>query len=70
MACFRLLTTPPFPPLPERSVPFFLLRMALATVFPATFPYLRLDFLREFELFVVTITFSRSLELDSPQGVV
>jgi hypothetical protein len=44
--------------------------MALATVFPATFPYLRLDFLREFELFVVTITFSRSLELDSPQGVV
>src|SRR2546430_16227747 len=48
MACFRLLTLPPLPPLPERSVPRFLRRMALATVLPAALPYLRPpDFLRE-----------------------
>src|SRR5690349_20077336 len=34
MACLRLFTFPPLPPLPERSVPFFLRRIALATVFP------------------------------------
>jgi hypothetical protein len=41
MACLRLVTRPPLPPLPERSVPRFLLRMALATVLPAPLPYLR-----------------------------
>jgi len=40
IACLRLLTRPPLPPLPERSVPRFLLRMALATVFPAPLLYL------------------------------
>ena len=38
MACFRLVTLPPFPPLPERSVPFFLRRMALSTRFEAAVP--------------------------------
>src|SRR5437773_10267524 len=48
MACFRLLTLPPLPPLPERSVPRFLRRIALSTVLPAALPYLRRpDFLRE-----------------------
>jgi hypothetical protein len=45
MACFLLFTLPPLPPRPERKVPFFLRRMALATVFPAPLLYLRrLDF--------------------------
>src|SRR5947207_5670350 len=48
MACFRFLTLPPLPPLPERSVPRFLRRIALSTVVPAALPYLRRpDFLRE-----------------------
>ena len=48
IACFRLLTLPPLPPFPERSVPLFFLRIALATVLPAALPYLRRpDFLRE-----------------------
>lgn len=46
MACLRLFTRPPFPPLPDLSVPLFLRRIALATVFPAAFPYLREDFFR------------------------
>jgi len=45
MACFLLFTLPPLPPQPERKVPFFLRRMALATVVPAPLLYLRrLDF--------------------------
>src|SRR5580700_6167238 len=40
MACFLLVTFPPFPCLPERSVPCFLRRMALRTLFPAALPYL------------------------------
>src|SRR4029077_19036973 len=45
IACFRLVTLPPLPPLPDRSVPCFLRRMALATVLPAALPYFRrLDF--------------------------
>jgi hypothetical protein len=41
----RLFTLPPLPPFPDRSVPLFLRRIALATVFPAALPYLRrLDF--------------------------
>lgn len=44
IACFRLFTPPPFPPLPERSVPFFLRRMALSTLLPAALPYLGPDF--------------------------
>src|ERR1700686_1461257 len=41
IACLRLFTVPPFPPLPDLSVPFFFRRIALATVFPAALPYLR-----------------------------
>jgi hypothetical protein len=41
MACLRLFTFPPLPPLPERSVPCFLRRIALSTVFPAALPYRR-----------------------------
>src|SRR5205823_11364679 len=40
MACLRLFTVPPFPPLPDLSVPLFLRRIALATVLPAALPYL------------------------------
>ncbi len=38
MACLRLFTRPP---LPERRVPRFLLRIALATVLLASLLYLR-----------------------------
>ena len=41
MACLRLFTVPPLPPFPERSVPRFLLRIALATVLLAPRLYLR-----------------------------
>jgi hypothetical protein len=41
IACLRLLTFPPFPPLPDFSVPFFRRRIALATRFDAALPYLR-----------------------------
>ncbi len=41
IACLRLFTVPPFPPRPDLRVPFFLRRIALATVLPAAFPYLR-----------------------------
>lgn len=41
MACLRLFTRPPLPPLPERNVPRFLLRIALATVLLAPLLYLR-----------------------------
>ncbi len=41
IACFRLFTLPPFPPLPLRRVPCFLRRMALATVLLAPLLYLR-----------------------------
>ena len=54
IACLRLFTVPPLPPLPLLSVPFFLRRIALATVLFAAFPYLRpLDFFAAF--FVATI---------------
>ena len=42
MACLRLFTFPPLPPLPDLSVPLFLRRIALATVLLAPLPYLRL----------------------------
>lgn len=44
IACLRLFTVPPLPALPERSVPRFFLRMALATLFCAPVPYFREDF--------------------------
>lgn len=43
MACLRLFTRPPLPPFPERRVPRFLRRMALATVLLAPLLYLRRD---------------------------
>lgn len=47
IACFRLFTRPPFPAFPERSVPRFLRRIALATVLLALLPYRRPELLRE-----------------------
>lgn len=45
IACLRLFTFPPLPPLPDLSVPLFLRRMALATDLLALLLYLRpLDF--------------------------
>jgi hypothetical protein len=41
MACLRLFTVPALPRLPERSVPRFLRRMALATVLLAPLLYRR-----------------------------
>jgi hypothetical protein len=43
MACFRLFTFPPFPPGPDRKVPFFRRRIALSTRFDAASPYRRLE---------------------------
>jgi hypothetical protein len=40
IACFRLLTRPPLPALPERNVPCFFRRIARLTDFRAAFPYL------------------------------
>jgi hypothetical protein len=41
IACLRLLTFPPLPPLPRLSVPRLRLRMALLTSFDALREYLR-----------------------------
>src|ERR1700720_3383153 len=41
MACSRFFTVPPLPPLPDLSVPLFILRIALSTVLPAALPYFR-----------------------------
>ena len=63
IACFRLVTLPPLPPLPERSVPRFSRRMALATDLPTALPYLRpLELLRELELFFGAIWFLLALQ--------
>jgi len=53
IACLRLFTLPPLPPLPERRVPRFLRRMALLTVLLAPLPYLRL---RELPFFVAIVS--------------
>src|SRR5580700_58744 len=45
IACFRLFTTPPLPPLPERSVPLFLRCITLLTLLLAAFPYFGILFL-------------------------
>ena len=41
IACLRLLTRPPFPRFPERSVPLLRRRIALSTDLLAAFPYRR-----------------------------
>lgn len=43
MACLRLVTVPPFPPLPDFSVPRFSLCIARFTLSLAAFPYFRED---------------------------
>src|ERR1700735_5267 len=43
IACFREVTFPPFPPLPDRSVPRFSRCIALFTLSAAAFPYFLLD---------------------------
>src|SRR3984893_13096443 len=58
IACFRLLTLPPLPPLPERSVPLFFRRIALATLLPAALPFWRRSQrLRELVPFVAAMCF-------------
>src|ERR1700751_3047599 len=48
IACFRLFTVPPLPPLPDFKVPCFFLRIALSTDLLAALPYFRPpDFLLE-----------------------
>ena len=60
IACLRLFTVPPLPPLPLLSVPLFLRRIALATVLLAALPYFRLpDFLPDFFLVAMTPPVSR-----------
>jgi hypothetical protein len=54
IACFRLLTVPPLPPLPLLSVPFFSLRTALSTSFDALGEYLR----------AMTILYARVIQPD------
>jgi hypothetical protein len=59
IACLRLFTVPPFPPLPDFRVPRFRRLMALFTDLPAAVPYfLPLDFRDELEPFLVGIMFS------------
>jgi hypothetical protein len=76
IACLRLFTHPPLPPLPERSVPRFLRRIALSTVLPAALPYRRprdlpLELFRELELLFPAISFfSRYLEAKRCRQVV
>jgi len=41
MACFRLVTVPPLPPLPLFKVPRLRRRIALSTALPAALPYFR-----------------------------
>jgi hypothetical protein len=56
MACLRLFTVPPLPPLPDFKVPRFFLRIALSTLLPAASPYFGpADFLAE--RFVAAIVF-------------
>jgi hypothetical protein len=43
IACFRDVTTPPFPPLPERSVPSLSRCKAPSTLFVAALPYFLLE---------------------------
>jgi hypothetical protein len=63
IACLRLFTLPALPPLPDRSVPFFLRRIALATVLLADLLYLRPpDLFRELDFFLAGMLFSRCLE--------
>jgi hypothetical protein len=58
IACLRLFTLPPLPPFPDRSVPFFLRRIALATVLPADLLYFRPpDLLRELDFFLAGMLF-------------
>jgi hypothetical protein len=59
MACCRLVTVPPFPPLPDFSSPRFSLCIALLTLLPAALPYFRDD------LFLVAI---RSLHFEYGLG--
>src|SRR5271170_1642223 len=49
IACLRLVTLPPLPPLPERSVPRFSRCIALSTLLPAALPYLAIAYLLFFD---------------------
>src|SRR5512142_941303 len=60
IACLRLFTFPPCPFLPRLRVPCFRRRIALSTLLPAFFPYLRppLDRLRPLDRFLAAIAAS------------
>lgn len=61
IACFLLVTFPPFPPLPLRSVPFLRFLIALSTCLLTASPYVRpLDFLRVLFFRVAMCDHSRS----------
>src|SRR5271168_3302919 len=49
IACLRLVTLPPLPPLPERSVPRFSRCIALFTLLPAALPYLAIAYFLFFD---------------------
>ena len=63
IACLRLFTVPPFPPLPDFNVPRFLRRMALSTRLLAACPYLRPDFREPFFLAGIEILLQFSDEI-------
>lgn len=50
IACFRLVTLPPRPPLPRRSVPFLRRFMTVSTVSDAFLPYFRVLFFPDFRV--------------------
>jgi hypothetical protein len=56
IACFRLFTVRPL--LPDLSVPFFLLRIALSTRFEAALPYFRLP--EDFRVAIPVLRFESS----------
>ena len=56
IACLRLLTLPPRPPFPRRSVPLFRWRIALSTPLLAPLPYRRLLDLREVLFFLAAMS--------------
>jgi hypothetical protein len=69
MACLRLFTVPPLPPLPDLSVPRFSLRMALATDLPAALPYfLPPDFLREPFFAAIIVLLAQLVEAFQKKG--
>jgi hypothetical protein len=64
IACFRLFTVRPL--LPDLSVPFFLLRIALSTRFEAALPYFRR--LEDFRAAILLLRFEVVVSKSGPVG--